>query len=281
MSKEQIQAEDTFIEDDIINEAELENPAENVEEAADEDVITIGDESPAPEEVEHAQAPAWVKELRKSNRELARENRKLKEQASTSPTSQQMKVELGAKPKLEDCDYDADKHDEALSQWYERKIEVDAQNTKAKQQQAADDQAWQDKLIAYSEAKSKIKVPDYEDAEHAAQEVLSKTQQGIILQGAENPALVVYALGKNPAKAKELAAITDPVKYAFAIAKLETQLKITKRNAPPPEQRVSGKGSASISGSVDSTLERLRAEAAKTNNLTKVIAYKAQKRQAK
>ena len=46
---------------------------------ADDDavVVTIGDEQP-PEEEQHAQAPAWVKELRKSQRELQRENRELK-----------------------------------------------------------------------------------------------------------------------------------------------------------------------------------------------------------
>ena len=274
-----IEAEDAIIDEETINaDAEEEVPAEEVnEESDDEDVITIGDEPPPPEELEQAQAPAWVKELRKSHRDIQRENRELKERLKVQ-AQPETKVELGPKPKLEDYDFDADKHDEELSKWYERKIEVDAQNAKAKAQQEADDKAWAEKLNAYSEARSKLKVPDYEDAELVAQELLSKTQQGIILDGAENPALVVYALGKNLTKAKELAAIKNPVKYAFAIAKLETQLKVTKRNAPPPEVRVSGKGSASISGSVDSTLERLRDEAARTGDHTKVLKYKTAKR---
>ena len=92
------------------------------------------------------------------------------------------------------------------------------------------------------------------------------------MQGSENPALVVYALGKNPKKAKELAAISDPVKFAFAVAKLETQLKVTPRKtAPVPERQI--RGSAQLSGAVDSTLERLRAEADKTGDRTKVAAY--------
>jgi hypothetical protein len=112
-----------------------------------------------------------------------------------------------------------------------------------------------------------------------AQEVFSITQQGVLLQGADNPALVVYALGKNPAKAKELASITDPVKFAFAVAKLEKDLKVTnRRQAPAPERIVTGTGRSS--GAVDSTLERLREDAARTGNMTKVIAYKAQKRSA-
>jgi hypothetical protein len=54
-----------------------------------------------------------------------------------------------------------------------------------------------------------------------------------MLQGADNPALVVYALGKNPKKAKELSEIKDPVKFAFAVAKLEKELKVTNRRAAP------------------------------------------------
>jgi hypothetical protein len=85
-------------------------------------------------------------------------------------------------------------------------------------------------------------------------------------------------MGKSPAKAKELAAITDPVKFTFAIAKLEAQLKVTPRKAPPaPEKQIRSIGGVPMSGAVDSTLERLRDEAAKTGDMTKVIAYKRQK----
>jgi hypothetical protein len=93
------------------------------------------------------------------------------------------------------------------------------------------------------------------------------------------PALVVYALGKNPEKAKELSEIKDPVKFAFAVAKLEKDLKVTNRKASTRtrENRVRN---WPLSGAVDSTLERLREDAARTGNMTKVIAYKAQKRSA-
>jgi hypothetical protein len=102
----------------------------------------------------------------------------------------------------------------------------------------------------------------------------------MILQGADNPALLVYALGKNPKRAKELASIKDPVKFAFAVARLETQLKVTKRKASSkPEPTISGTGRPS--GSVDNTLERLRTEAEKTGDYSKVYAYKQrQKRTA-
>ena len=111
------------------------------------------------------------------------------------------------------------------------------------------------------------------------QDQFNVTQQGIIVQGADNPALVVYALGKNPKKAKELASITDPVKFAIAVGKLETQLKVTNRKAPPPPEKTL-QGTGPKSGAVDSTLERLRADAEKTGDYTKVLQYKRQKREA-
>ena len=150
------------------------------------------------------------------------------------------------------------------------------QTRQAEQQQH---QAWQAKLEGYSKAKAELKVRDYEDAEAIAQEVFSVTQQGVILQGAENPALVVYALGKNPRKAADLSKITVPVKFAFAVARLEKELKVTNRRAAPAPERIV-QGTGRVSGSVDSTLERLREEAARTGNMTKVIQYKAQKRAA-
>ena len=87
-------------------------------------------------------------------------------------------------------------------------------------------------------------------------------------------------LGKNPKKAKEISTITDPAKFAFAVAQLETQLKVTQRKAATaPERTVQGTGNKS--GTVDSTLERLRTEAAKSGDFTKVVQYKKSKQAAK
>ena len=164
--------------------------------------------------------------------------------------------EIGKKPTLEDFDYDAEKFEASLAQWFERKRQVDEQAAKVQADIEKQQQEWQAKLEGYGKAKAELKVRDYDDAESLVQESFNVTQQGVILQGADNPALLVYALGKNPKKAKELASISDPVKFAFAIAKLETQLKVTNRKAaPPPEKTVQGTGR--VSGTVDSTLDRL------------------------
>ena len=258
-------------------ETEVSEIVEEVEpEDTEEVVVSIGEEAPPQEE--HTPAPEWVKELRKTNRELQRQNRELQGRLQAAPPETKPVV-IGNKPKLEDHDYDADKYEEALTSWFERKRQAEEVNAKQEAEVMNQQKAWQAKLDGYGKAKAELRVKDYEDAEAVAQEVFSITQQGVLLQGADNPALVVYALGKNPAKAKELASITDPVKFAFAVAKLEKDLKVTnRRQAPAPERIISGTGRSS--GAVDSTLERLREDAARTGNMTKVIAYKAQKRSA-
>jgi hypothetical protein len=248
-------------------------PEQQTEVQQEEDVVTIAGESPAPEE-EEKQAPEWVRNLRKNYRELQREKRELEERLkAVSPATEQSPVTPGKKPTLEDCDYDSDKFENELAGWFERKRQSEEAEAKYRAKQQEEQQTWQKKLETYTQSKTGLKVSDFQDAEDTVLETLSVTQQGIILQGAQNPAVMVYALGKNPNKAKELAGITDPVQFAFAVAKLETQLSVQKKQAPPPEKRINGNGSL---GTSNAQLDRLREEAARSGDFTKVIAFKKQ-----
>jgi len=254
-------------------EAAQAEPEQPTEDTGEEVVITIKGESPPPEE-EEKQAPEWVKNLRKSYRELQREKRELEEKLKmVLPAPEQNPVVLGKKPTLEACDYDSDKFENELAAWFERKRQADEAEAKQRSKQQSEQESWQKKLEGYNQSKSGLKVSDFEEAEETVLESLSVTQQGIILQGAQNPAVMVYALGKNPKKAKELAEITDPVQFAFAVAKLETQLSVTRKNLPPPEKRIVANGNP---GTSSVQLDRLREEAARTGDYTKVLAFKNQ-----
>jgi hypothetical protein len=259
---------------EVVTEAVENTEPEKTEDSGDETVVTIAGESP-PQEEEEKQAPEWVRNLRKNYRELQREKRELEERLkSVSPAPENNPVVPGKKPTLEDCDYDSDKFENELAGWFERKRQSEEAEAKQRAKQQEEAESWQKKLAGYNESKTGLKVSDFQDAEETVLETLNVTQQGIILQGAQNPAIVVYALGKNPKKAKELGEITDPVKFAFAVAKLETQLTVTSRKqAPPPEKKINGNGSLDSS---NAQLERLREEAARTGDMTKVIAYKRQ-----
>ena len=238
----------------------------------DEIVVTIGDESPPSEDEEGFKGPApdWVKELRKANREKDKRIRELEAKANQAADT---KMALGNKPKLEDYDYDAEQYEQALEAYHERKREHDSVEAEKRKAEEAQQREWQAKLDAYNSDKSKLKIKDFDEAEMVVQETLNQTQQGIILHGADNPALLVAALGLNPKKAKELAAINDPVKFAFAVAKLEKELKVTNRKAPPPEKTLSV--NAGISSAVSgSTLERLADKARQTGDWTDYFAAK-------
>ena len=240
--------------------------------------VTIGDE-PAPEsEINHQGGDSSIiRAVRKRNRELEKEVREARKKLETVTAPKE--PEVGVKPTLEKFDYDTEKYEGALTSWYDRKKQADEKAAKAKEEAQKAEQDWNARLESYQEAKATFKADDFDEAEAVALESLDQTQQGIIVHGATDPALLVYALGKNEVKSKELGAIKDPVKFAFAIAKLEAQLKVsTKKPATQPESKISG--NSRPSGSIESTLERLREEANKTGDYSKVMEYKRKKQRA-
>jgi hypothetical protein len=239
--------------------------------------LSVTFEGVKPPEEDRTPAPAWVRDVRKQNRELLKQNRELQRRLNES-TAERPPAALPKKPTLEEHDYDAAKFEAALLSWTEQKRQHDEAEARRKaeaEKQAADYQA---KLAAYGSADVRRQVADFEDAEAVVLAAFDVTQQGIILQGAENPALLVYALGKNEAKAKELAAIKDPVRFAFALAKLEATMRVNRRAAPAPERPVAGSVKPGASAG-NAHLERLRAEADRTGDRTKVAAYLRQQRE--
>jgi len=252
----------------------VEQVAQEEKEPVDEVVVTIGEPEDENHE-EHQPAPKWVKDLRAQNRELNKELREAR--AKLNQSAAPAETPLGAKPTLESMGYDATKYEQEIESWHERKRKADETAAEKKRKEDEEAEKWNGKLNAYKEAKGALGVPDFDDAEEMILGLLNPVQQGIIVQGAKDPALVIYAIGKNETVAKELAAVSDPVAFAFAVARLEGQLKVTsKKPATAPEGKVSG--NSRPSGSTDSALERLRAEAEKTGDYTKVTAYKRQKR---
>lgn len=259
-----------------VPDGEGETPAA-AEEADGDVIVSIGDEPVSEPEPAQQGAPEWVKELRRANREKERRIRELERRLQEQAAPAETKPALGPKPTLEAADYDTERFERELAVWYDQKRKAEQQEAAARKAQEDQAQQWQGKLQSYTKAREALKVRDFEDAESAVVDTLSVTQQGMIIAGAENPALVVYALGKNPKRAAELAAIQDPVQFAFAVARLETQLKVqTRKPSTQPERVVTG---SAPKGGADSTLERLRAEAERTGDFSKVVAYRRQLKQ--
>lgn len=239
--------------------------------------VSLGDDEPQQEE--ERRAPEWVRNLRKEKRELTRTLRQKDEEIARlkGGAAQPAAVVVGDKPTLESCDFDAEKFERDLEAWHDRRRQVDEQKRTKEEAEKRDSEAWQRTQDAYTTAKGELKVANFDDAEGAVEESFNTTQRGILLHALapKQAALMIYALGNNPKKLKELAAVTDPVKFTVALTKLEAQLKVNKsKAAPPPERTV--RGTVSGAAVVDNQLERLRNEARKTGDFTKVVEFRRQ-----
>ena len=274
------QIEDNQEVESQVNSEETQDEASQSDDEMSEDeefVITVGDEEPEPsddDDFSGKPAPTWVKDLRKKEREARKRIKELEAQVQQAKPADKP-IEVGPKPKLADFDYDEDQFESAVEQWHERKRQVEQQQATKQAEEEKAKQAWQTKMQSYEERRQNVasKVRDFEEVEEAAKDKLTATQQGILIHAAENPELILYHLGKNPKKAQELSEITDPIQFAFAAAKLDSQMKIqTRKPSTQPERKPSG--SAQLSGVVDSKLEALEKEADRTGDRSKVIAYK-------
>lgn len=238
--------------------------------AEDEIEVSIeGEESPPDKE----SAPAWVKELRKEHRDLKAKNAELERALKTQSQTEQI-ADLGPKPTLDSCDFDAEEYEKKLESWHARRQEVSRIESQRNVEIENQRRAWGDRVQTYARMKEELakQIPTFSEAESYARSILDLTQQSVIVAAADNPALVVCALGQNPKLAQDLSNEKDPIRFAFKVAKLEARLKTTKKTAPPPEKPIKGSGSAA--GSTNTQLERLREEAAKTGDYTKVLEYK-------
>jgi hypothetical protein len=239
-------------------------------------VVSIGEEAPPSDE--QARAPEWVRDLRKRDRENVKRIKEL--EARLQEKEQPQAVTLPAKPTLEGCDYDAEAFEAKLSTWYDAKRAHDETAAQQRKAEEAAEQAWQAKVSSYEESKAKLPARDVDEAEDLVKQTFNPTQWAILVDGLDNPALVIYALGKNPAKAKELAAVGSLSRFAVLAGRLETEVKTSKRAAKPtPETSITGLAAGGNRGT-DATLERLREEAARTGDITKVVSYRRQLRAA-
>jgi hypothetical protein len=236
-------------------------------------IVTIGEETPPQEETDEKRAPEWVRNLRTKAREQERELRELRK--LRDGVEQQKQTQLGPKPTLEACDYDADLFERRLDAWKERKAVADRQAAEARETEAKRQEYFNSKFEAYSTRKAEVigKIKDFADVEETVLHALDDTQRGVVLAHAKDPALLLYAIGKDEKRLQELAKLSDPVEFIFAVARMETQMR-TQSRKPQSAPEKSVKGSASTTGS-DKRLDQLYDEAARTGDLNKVRAYKA------
>lgn len=294
-----VELEEDDLDDDLMEQGPdttdepEEGSADDVDsEAADADEeeapVAITLEGEEEEEPEEAAAPPKlvhaVKATRTRLKEINRENRELRTQLEQLKRAQNgAAVEIGPKPTLADAGWDESKFEADLDAWKERKRKVDEQLTAKQRQIEEQERTWKQTLADYASEKTqlsaKARLKDYDEAEEDWKEIFSDEQQGILLHASKKKAPMVYFLGKHPDKAHALAAIKDPIKLVYAIAELEAKLKVTASTArPAPDTPVRAGGTGGVSNG-NRVLEKLEAEAERTGDRSKVIAFKRKMRE--
>jgi hypothetical protein len=237
----------------------------------DELVITLGEEQPEPEPEE---TPV-IRQMRQALKEAKRREREkdaILQQLQARPAAPEPQ-DPGPIPKIADFDFDDDKHAAAVSEWTAKKAAAELVKAQRQQQQQQQQEAWNKRVQAYEQAKTALKVPRFDDAEEAVKDNLSIAQQSLILK-AKEPEKLIYVLGNNPKRLKALAAITDPVDFVYAVGELRQEMRVIPKKKPPVPERVPARGGAGGYTTADNSLEKLRAEAEKTGDYSRVLAYK-------
>jgi hypothetical protein len=251
--------------DDEDQESQEQEPAEGAEQPE-------GD----PPSLKGQPAPKWVAELRKSHKEILREKRELQKQNDELRAKLPPPVQgLAAKPTLDQYDYDETRFSEAYDKWMDDKAAHEAKNRAQLDAQRKEQEEVENFKKSYAARKESLGVEDFEEAESEVGTILNQTQAGLLMRGADDPAVLVYALSKSPARLMDLAKITDPVKFTVAVAKLEISLATKKTSRPAPEARITSERGTGFNSS-NSQLEKLRDEAARTGDYSRVVAYKKQ-----
>jgi len=244
-------------------------PPEDQQAGEDELIIELEGEAASEE-------PPLVKKLRQEIRER---DRKLAERQP----AQEADIVVGDKPTLESCEYDEEKFNAEYDGWMTRKAAADRQqqSRQSAEQQRANE--FRDLEVRYraSAAKLGARPEDFDAADAAVRAALPEPVQIAIAKYMDDPAKVVLALGKHPARLDAIAAEPDPVRQLFMIRDLQGAIKVTtRRAAPPPEADSIQRGSASMSAQVDKQADKLLSDALKTGNMTAYNKYMKAKKKA-
>lgn len=240
---------------------ETESEDDSADDALD---FSFDDDGDSSDPFKGQEAPEWVKRVREENRELKRQLK----QRESQQFEQQV---LREKPTLDDHDYDSDAFEQDYAQWLTEKQQVDAQVHAERQKY----QQYHERYKADVDA-IKAKAPDYDEVELSVVDVLSEQKQGLLQMLVDNPAKVVYALGKNsPAQLERLSKLDD-IQFAKQIVLMEQQMssKTKSRNQNKPKPKTHELEGAA--GGADTRLAKLEAEADRTGDRSKVAAYKKQ-----
>lgn len=250
---------------------ETEEQAVLADEVIVEDESLAGDESqPEPEEVEivlegeeeppSVPLPQMKKRLGRAKRQVEAANSEADEaKKRAAMLEEEVKLlrmsKTQGKPDVRPNENDFDTHDEfkaAEDKWLQAQIKEAArkeaqellETTHTQNTQAQVEANLGKQIDAHYERSAKLKVPDYEAVEEVAVNILGDDIARQIVANTEDSHLLMYHLGKNPARAEQLKQLllAQPLKGAMEIGGIAKGLKARPKSsaAPNPETVVEG-----------------------------------------
>lgn len=135
----------------------------------------------------------------------------------------------------------------------------------------------QKKQASHYERAEKLGVKDYETIEDKAIETLGLEFTNHIIEYFNDSQNILYYLGKNPKDAEVLRGLLDEnlVLGVAEIGRLRSEIRVRpkKQTTPNPDTELEG-GVPKNATANDRKLDKLREEASKTGDMTKLIAFK-------
>lgn len=255
------------------------------------DIVLKDDESTQEGKPNNNAVQAAKRIARKRQREIeqqvkAIENGELPEHLRVNP-------ELPAMPKLDDYlsdealgkyDYDTHKANAAfqadLLQWQNKALDARskavADQGRKTQEYTQQGQQVANAIKAHYDAAEKLNLPDYQEKEDSALQVLPQGVYEAIAQNfPDKSAAIIYYLGSNPEKAKDLFS-KNPVQTTIELTRLADRLTLKPRgsqrsSAPPADEPISG----DVTAANVAALQKQMDDAASKGDVQKYRAIKA------
>jgi hypothetical protein len=123
-----------------------------------------------------------------------------------------------------------------------------------------------------------MKAKDYFEVEDQAIEYMGEETVKEIIENFDDPHILLYYLGANKGEAEELVDTikSNPIRGTAAIGRLQSELMVKPKSKkiPNPDEDLEGGTSSGNMTADERKLDKLRAEADKTGNINKVLAFK-------
>ena len=143
------------------------------------------------------------------------------------------------------------------------------------------------KLVSHGERAERLGVSDYADVQDKALDILGRETVTEIIAASDKSEVILYHLGKNPARAEEFRDLvsTNPVRAAMEIGRLEAGLTVKPRAStqPTPDPDVDVTGGTPTAGQPNKfqkRLDKLRDAAGETRDISAILALKREARDA-